>query len=66
MVTLLPDPLVNVSGIDALFDKSIVTGWGVKLTGGRDMTTSDGDDGSMFGLISSAEKRKKNVIRDVA
>lgn len=55
MVT--PDPFVRVKGIVELFDKSIVTGWGVKCTGGRDMTTSDGDnEGDSIGFVSSAMK----------
>lgn len=61
-IVILPVPLDNDdSGIPlAFFDRSIDTVWGVKFTDGRDMTTSDGDDGveTVSGLISSNEKRK--------
>lgn len=58
MVTL---PLVNVSGIVELFDRSIVTGCVVKLTDGVDRTTSEGDEASALGLISSAMKRTSKM-----
>lgn len=61
MVTLLPLPLVSVSGSVGFFDKSIVTGCGVKFTGGFDMTTSDGVGDTEFGLISSAMKKIKKI-----
>lgn len=61
MVTLLPDPLVNGSGTDKFFDKSMVTGCGVKWTGGRDMTTSEGVGDSELGLISSAMEKRGEI-----
>lgn len=63
---LLPEPFVSANGIDELFDRSIVTGCGVKWTGGRDMTTSDGDADSevtllLIGFVSSASEKCKFI-----
>jgi hypothetical protein len=61
-IVILPVPLDrDDSGIAlAFFDRSIDTVWGVKLTDGRDMTTSDGDDDddTVSALISSNKKKR--------
>lgn len=59
-IVILPVPFDNGIAL-AFFDKSIDTVWGVKLTDGRDMTTSDGDDDddTVSGFISSNKRKEK-------
>jgi hypothetical protein len=58
-MVVTPLPLVSVSGIAEVFDRSIVTGCG------RDMTTSDGVGDSMLELVTMgfvSSEREMSVL----